>query len=338
MAPQPVIAGFPPEAEQHTQVVRTSFWCATAVVLAVALDALGHEWSLFGVRVQWLEVAALGCLGGAAAIPGVFRDRRAWHTPLDGRVLGGMLVAAVQLVPVDGAQGPAFPLRQVLACAAIYYGMAAQARRHPEAVERLWDAFALAGVIASAHALLAVTSGLGALRESSAAADAGWGARSGLFKSLLFLTVLFVARAFESRAARGWSALSILGVIALGLLGAVGGSGLGSSALARLDDPLHFSSIVVLMLVLSGLVKCAWDLRRARPEQAARWRGAGAAVLALGVIAVFGGASGGEGLRALGTLLAALLVAAPETPAIVRPERPDAPEPPGEPMPYSKAA
>lgn len=338
MAPQPVIAGFPPEAEPHAQVVRTSFWCATAVVLAVALDALGHSWRLFGVHVQWLEVAALTCVGGALAIPGVFRDRRSWSTPLDGRVLGGLLVAAVQLVPVAGAQGPAFPLRQVLACALIYYGIAAQVRRHPEAVERLWDVFALAGAIASAHALLAVTSGLGALRASSSAADAGWGAHSGLFKSLLFLTVLFAARAVESRAARGWSALAILGVIALALLGAASGSGLGSSALARLDDPLHFSSIVVLMLVFSGLLKCAWDLRRARPEQAARWRGAGAAVLTLGVIAVFGGASGGEGLRALGTLLAALLVAAPETPAFTGPGPREELEPPGEPMSYSKAA
>lgn len=338
MAPQPVIAGFPPEAEPHTHVVRTSFWCALAVVLAVALDALGHEWSLFGVRVQWLEIAALGCLGGAAAMPGAFRDRRAWSTPLDGRVLGGLLLAAVQLVPVAGAAGPAFPLRQLLACVAVYYGMAAQVRRHPEAVERLWDVFALAGAIASLHALLAATGGLGALRESSAAADQGWGSHAGLFKSLLFLVVLFAGRATESRAARGWAVLSILGALALVLLGVAGGSGLGSAALARLDDPLHFSSIVVLMLVLSGLLQCAWSLRRTRSEQAARWRGAGAAVVSLGVIAVFGGATGGEGLRALGTLLAALLVAAPETPEIAAPERPAGPEPSGEPMTYSKAA
>lgn len=338
MAPQPVIAGFPPEAEPNTSVVRTSFWCAIAVVLAVALDALGHEWNVLGVHVQWLEVAALGCLGGAMAMPGAFRDRRAWRTPLDGRVLGGLLLATVQLVPVAGGASPAFPLRQLLACVAVYYGMAAQVRRHPEAVERLWDVFALAGVGASLHALLAVTSGLGALRASSVAADTGWGAQAGLFKSLLFLVVLFVGRATESRASRLWAALATIGAVALVLLGLAGGSGLDSAALARLDDPLHFSSIVVLMLVLSGLLQGAWNLRRARSEQAARWRGAGAAVVALGVIAVFGGASGGEGLRALATLLAALLVAAPETPEIAPPERPPLPEPSGEPMSYSKAA
>ncbi|MBI5170996.1 MAG: hypothetical protein HZA61_16035 [Candidatus Eisenbacteria bacterium] len=309
------------------------------MVFAVALDALGLSWTAFGLRVQWLEIAALGCLGAAATLPGALRDRRAWSTAIDGPVLAGVLVAAAQLIPGSGAEHAAFPLRQVLACAAIYYGLAAQLRRSAEAVERLWDVFAFAGVLASGHALFAVTSGLGALRASSLAADQGWGSNAGLFKSLVFLTVLFVGRALESRSSRGWNVLTLLATIAVVLLGVAAGTGLGSAALARLDDPLHFSSIVVLLLVLSGLLKGAWELRRARSEQASRWRGAGGAVLALGVIAVFGGASGGEPLRALGTLLAALLVAAPEAGATEdRPEGEGRAEPPVEPPVYGKAA
>ncbi|MFN8587753.1 MAG: hypothetical protein U0704_08095 [Candidatus Eisenbacteria bacterium] len=314
MAPQPAYAGLGDEVSVSAHARHMAAWSVTAVVLAAGADALGLPWRPFGVHVAWIECAAVFVLAGACLVPGAWREAKLWRTPLDGRVLCALLLASLQLLPVPRGGEPAFTLRQAMACSAIYFGLVAQARAGRMDIERLWLAFALAATLASAHVLFAITGGVANLRAASDAADAAWGAHGGLFKSLLFTTLLVCGRALEPQAPRHWRVLAIAGGVATVVQGVVAGTGLHSSALAQLDDPLHFSGIVVLLLLVAELLRRAWALRRDQPELAFRWRGAGLASLTLAMIAVFGGVTGGEGLRALGTLLAVLLVLGAEAP------------------------
>lgn len=315
MAPPLGIVEFPPVASARGQRMRSAAWCAMAVVVAIVLDAMGTPLLAFGAQLHWLDLAAAACLIAAALVPGATRRLAVWATPLDGRVLAGLLLASTQLLPGSGEAGGVVALRQALECAAIYYGLLVQVRSQPGAADSLWDVIATACVVLSAHALLGATSGLAALRTSGVAADAGWAAQSGLFKTTLFVTVLCAGRAFERGAGRGWRVLTLLGAIGSVLHALAGGTGLSAGALARLDAPLHFSNVVVLLLVLAGLGRMAWGLRRGRREHASRWRGAVLAVLLLGVMGVFGGATGGEGLRSLASIVAVLLVATGECPS-----------------------
>lgn len=314
MAPQPGFADPTAGVSTDARARLTAAASVSAVVLAAGAEAAGFSWRPFGADLTWVEWAAIACVVPALFAPGRWYAVSRWRTPLDARVMCAMLLAATQLLPVPATADPAFTLRQALACAGVYFGLIAQARAGGVAVERLWQGFALGAALLAAGVLSTIVGGLGALRAASAATDAAWGASAGLFKASLLLALLVTGRALEPDSGRHWRVLGLLAGISTVLLGAAAGTGMSSRALARLDDPLHFSGTVVLLLLVVEFVRRAWVLRRERPGQAFRWRGAGLASLTLAATAVFGGVTGGEGLRVLGVLLGVLLVLAAESP------------------------
>lgn len=310
MAPQSGLVELPLANAARGRPLRSAAWCAMAVVVAMALDAMRVPLGgiRLGAQLNWLDLAAGACLAAALFVPGTLRSRASWTTPLDGRVIAGVLVSILQVLPGSGEVNGHVWLRQTIECTALFYGLTVLVRAQPGAAESLWDVAAAACVLLSVHALLGATNGVVSLRAASEAADGGWAAQSGLFKTTLFVTILCAGRALDRGAGNGWRVIALLGAAGTIIHGATSGTGLHASMLARLDAPVHFSNVVVMLLLLSGLLKQAWELRRKRREEASRWRGAALAIVALGIMGVFGGATGGSGLRALAAVVAVLLV------------------------------
>jgi hypothetical protein len=120
-----------------------------------------------------------------------------------------------------------------------------------------------------------------------------------------------------------WRLAALIAGIGAALHLAAGGAGLGARALARLDDPVFFSTLSLTLLLSVGIAREAWALGRARPNEAGRWR---AIAIATGLIALggaLGEASGGEGVRMLVGLgaVAVMTVRALPAAAAAVPER-----------------
>ena len=298
----------PPRRQPPT---RTNAWPVLGVALAAAADA----WRPPGLgRLLWLDVAALACLAWALWPPDRLRATR-WRTPVDGRVLAAIAVSALAVVAAPAVDGPRQWLRQILAGAAIYYALASRLRRGADAPERVWPAFAAAAFALGGHALWSATAGLAHLARDASAADRNWAAEHGLAKTLCVATVLCAGRAAERGTRPVWRVATVVGALGFGLHARCGGVGLTSAALARLEDPLYFSTIAIVLLVLWSFARMAWKLGRQRPDEAPRWRAVAVAFAAVAGLGVLGGTSGGEGLRTLAFLAGALVVATREAPA-----------------------
>jgi len=312
------------------------FVVAGSLVAALLLSTLADAWrplvAIAGAGPLWLEIAAAVLLAAAVIAGPRARGWEAWSTPLDGRILAGIAVAVLQALPSRPDGFGVLWLRQMLACGGAYYAFVVLLRRRPDAVDALWVGFPVAAVALGVHALWAATQGLQRLAIHSAIADTHWGSHHGLAKALAFATLVTAGRAWERDVAPAWRVSALVGVAGCVMHAATGGLGLGASALARLDDPLYFSSTCVTMLLVLALVRLAWDQRRERPGQAWRWRMLAAAFGGLVVFGLFGETSGGEGVRALAVLGATLAVIAREAPA------PGGPDSSGELAPLAHAA
>lgn len=289
--------------------------CATcapaAIVFASLLDAAAPAGGPLRDAPLWLDLAGLAALGLAAFA----RPRGPWKTPFDGRIAAGLAVSVTQcFAPQLGGAGVVW-LHQMLACGLAYYGTVALIRQAPASREAMWRVFAFAAVALTAHALWAATSGATRLVQLSAVADRAWAADHGLVRALMFATVVTAGRALEPASAPPWRLAALLGTVGVALHLAVGGIGLTSNLLARLDDPVYFSAMCVLLLLLAGLARAAWLTRIARRAEATRWRTMALAFTLLGFESAYGATTGGEGLRVLATVAAALIVTTAEAPA-----------------------
>ena len=72
-------------------------------------------------------------------------------------------------------------------------------------------------------------------------------------------------------------------------------------------------------MFLFGLARAAWQLVRERAAEAARWRAMAIAFVLVVVLLVFGGATGGEGVRTVLALGAAATIASGIAPRAVLP-------------------
>jgi len=81
-------------------------------------------------------------------------------------------------------------------------------------------------------------------------------------------------------------------------------------------------------MFLAGLMRLAWGLAGERAAEAGRWRAAALAFPLIATLLLFGGSSGGEGLRALAALAGAGVVAARFAPAEVARQADLAADPP----------
>ena len=95
-----------------------------------------------------------------------------------------------------------------------------------------------------------------------------------------------------------------------------GGAGLGVGSLASLDEPFYFATTIVTFTFLAGLTRMAWALARDRAAEAGRWRAAAITFPLIAALLAFGGATGGEGLRALAALAGAAVIATRAAPAL----------------------
>ncbi|HEY6193996.1 MAG TPA: hypothetical protein VI504_03050, partial [Candidatus Eisenbacteria bacterium] len=274
-------------------------WPALAAAAAVVLDAC---WPLMprsgAMGVLWLDFAALGCL--AWALLGRGRAKRTeWRTPLDGRIASGLVLAVLHVVRMGVAREPLLWLHQISAAGLCFYALGARLRREPRAPDAIWPALAVVLLALSAYVIGSATLGMGALRATGRAVDLHWASRFGLAKTLVLLTLLCVGRARERDARALWRATALTGAAASTLALLAGGAGLGVSSLANLDEPFYFGTSIVAFMLLASLSRLSWELARERPEEAGRWHAAACMFPLIAVFLLFGGTTGGEGVRAL---------------------------------------
>ena len=320
-------------AADRSAPVARGRWCWPALLPALAL-ALDAAWPLPaprpGMGVTWLDAAALACLAWAVLPPGRAR-REEWGTPVDGRVLAGLLIAVLHVVRTAAALEPLVWLRQITASGLCFYALSARLRRDARAPDAIWPAFAFVVLALSAYVLAFATQGVPALVQATRAVDARWASRFGLTKALLIGTVLCTGRASEPDARALWRVTALVGALACAVCAFAGGAGLGTGSLQSLDEPFYFATAIVTVAFLAGLTRMAWALAHDRALEAGRWRAAALAFPSIAALLVFGGTTGGEGLRALAALAGAAVIAtrvAPAHIAAAAPPRPAAAEPP----------
>jgi hypothetical protein len=321
-----------PAADREAPLARGR-WCWPALLpaLALVLDAARPlPEARPGLAATWLDVAALVCVAWALLPPG--RPRRdEWSTPVDGPVIAGLLLAVLHAVRTAGAPEPIQWLRQITASGICFYALSARVRRDGRAPDAIWPAFALVVLALSAYVLAFATQGAGALVAATRAVDARWASRFGLTKALLIGTVMCAGRASEPDARALWRATALVGGVACAVCAFSGGAGLEVDSLRSLDEPFYFATTIVTFAFLAGLMRVAWALVRDRAAEAGRWRAAALTFPLIATLLVFGGTTGGEGLRALAALASAAVVATrfapPPAETVARP-RAAASEPP----------
>jgi len=294
-------------------------WFAPAALLAALLDALGMKGPGLLAAVHWLEVVALAGLVIASLRRAEDRDGNAWSTPLDGRIVALLAVLLVASLPGRVLPPGSIELRHVVAGVSIYYTLAVLLAREPEACETAWITFPAAAVALGLHALWAATSGLEHLAAMSAQADAAWRGHHALATPLFLATLLTLGRALERGASPVWRLAALVGAIGCGLHLAASGSPFVTHSLGRLEDPLGFSTAVVIVLVLHGLGRLAWSMSRERRWEAPRWWGGMAATTFLGAGVLFRPGPPGEGLVLLAVVCGAVIVGEQSLPPAVQP-------------------
>jgi hypothetical protein len=290
--------------------------CVVLAAVAVLLDGFAPLPRAFASNLHWIDFAAIACLGFGVDWKAL-RIGADEGTPIDGLLLGALAIAAVQAWAGAGRDGSAGWLAQLVAGSGVYFGLTRALRRAPAAIELVWRALAALAVVLGLHAVWAITGGVAGLVRQEDLVDAAWAGRHTLVKVLAFLTLALAGRAFEHRSEPHWRVVMLLGAIGTGLHLAGGGVGLGARALARLDDPVFFSTLSLTLLLAVGIAREAWALGKARPNEAARWR---ALAVATGVIAVggaLGEASGGEGVRMVVALGAIAVMSMRALPAVL---------------------
>jgi hypothetical protein len=294
-------------AENATAIGRGLFcWPALLPAVALVLDA---TWPLRPAgEFLWLDVAALLCVGWAAVGPR--RARLAdWATPMDGRIVAGFVLALLHVIQVRADSEPSSWLHQIAATGVCFYALAARLRREPRAPDAIWPAFAVVVFALAGFTLACATTGLDAVGRAARLVDAHWASQAGLAKALLLATILCVGRALERSARALWRVSALVGVVAFLLQAVPGGLELRIGHLANLDEPFYFGTSIVAFLFLAGLARAAWLLARERPEETWRWRSAALAFAVVIALLLFGGTTGGEGVRTLTALAGAAAIA-----------------------------
>ncbi len=301
-------ASIPPNFTPSLALIRV---CGVLLVAAPFTAA-----AMGGPAAIWVATAMTGSLLLLAfVLAGRERSNASrWCSSVDRLVFAGIALSVLQVIDRNGSVESSAWLRQILACGLGFYSLLALARRTPGASDALWGVFGLASFGLGLHAMWASTGGLDRLVAWSAEADRAWASQFGLGKVMLVTTLMTAGRAREPGASAAWRVAVLAGGLGTLLHASVGGLGLGSQALALLEQPLYFSVTIVALLLIASLAKRAWTLRRERHQEAWRWRGLGLAFMAVGAIAALGGASGGESLRILVTLAAVTTLVAAEEP------------------------
>lgn len=295
-------------------------WCWPALFtsLALVLDAL---WPLLpgarGFGVLWLDLAAIACL--VWALSGPRRARRAdWATPVDGRVLSGFVLAVLHVIKLQGALEPVQWLHQIAAAGVCFYALGARLRRDANAVDALWPAFALLTLALSLLTFGPLTQGIEVFVARTQAIDATWVSRFGVGKTLLLVTVLCAGRASEAGARAFWRVTALVGALASVVHVIVNGTGLQIASLGSLDEPFYFGTSIVAFVLLAGMARMAWQLVAERPEEAGRWRSVAVMFSLIIVLLLFGGTTGGEGVRTVAALSGAAVIVAHIAPRSAR--------------------
>lgn len=287
-------------------------WFAPVALLAALLDACGISGPGPIASLRWLELAVLAGLVVANALRLGGGARRGWRTPLDGRLAAMLAVLLIAAVPRRGEPWNVEGLRVAVTGVGAFYAIHILVARHTSARIAAGRTFPMAAVALGLHALWAATSGLGHLAAVASEADARWHSAHGLAAVTMLATVITLGRAMERGAPPAWRLAAVVGVVGTGLhVAALGqpaaGEALDLRSLVRLDDPLNFSTAMVLALVLHRLGQTAWSLRGGREVKAGRWWGAIGAIALLGAGLVFGLGAPGEGVVLMAAVVAALV-------------------------------
>jgi hypothetical protein len=288
--------------------IARGLWCWPALLPGIAL-VLDAVWPLRPAgEFLWLDVAALLCIGWAAVGP-----RRApaadWATPMDGRIVAGFLLALLHVIQVRADAEPITWLHQIAASGACFYALSARLRREPLAPDAIWPSFAFIALALAGFTLACATQGFEAIARAARLVDSQWTSNAGLAKALLLSTLLCIGRAAEPNARALWRVTGLVGAIAFVLQAAPSGVGLRIGFLASLDEPFYFGTSIVAFMFLAGLARAAWLLGRERPAELWRWRATTVVFSMVVVLLLFGGTTGGEGVRVITALAGAAAIA-----------------------------
>ncbi len=301
----------PPRHERPEPVARGR-WCWPALLPGIAM-VLDAGWPVRpDGELLWLDIAAIVCLGWA-----LLGSRRApaadWATAMDGNIAAGFVLALLHVIHADGDAEPMRWLHQIASSGACFYALAARLRRDPLAPDAIWPSFAFAVLALSTFTLACATRGVAAIGLASRLVDVRWASQAGLAKALLLATVLCVGRALEPNARALWRVTALVGVLAFALQSVPTGVGLRIGSLASLDEPFYFGTCIVTFMLLAGFARITWTLARQRPAEAHRWRATALVFVLVVVLLLFGGTTGGEGVRAITALAGAAAIAGSAT-------------------------
>lgn len=319
----------PPSASRPERAapIARGLWCWPALLPAAAL-VLDATWPLPVDGLLWLDLAALTCLAWAALGP-----RRApladWATPMDGRIAAGFVLALLHVIQAPWDSEPMTWVHQIAASGACFYALAARLRREPSAPDAIWPAFAGIVLALATFTLACATQGLEVIARAAALVDVHWASKAGLAKVLLLATVLCIGRAMEPTARALWRVTALIGVMAFVLQAVPSGVALSIGSLASLDEPFYFGTSIIAFLFLAGLARAAWVVAHDRPRESWRWRAATLSFALVIALMLFGGTTGGEGVRVLTALVGAATIAggfAPRVAAAPRPARESEPQ------------
>lgn len=287
--------------------IARGLWCWPALLPAAAL-VLDATWPLPVGALLWLDLAALACFAWAALGPrrAPLRD---WMTPMDGRIAAGVVLALLHVVQSRMDAEPMSWLHQIGASGACYYALASRLRREALAPDAIWPAFAAITLALATFTLACATQGFEAIAVASRLVDVRWVSQSGLAKTLLLATVLCIGRAMEPEARPLWRVTALVGVVAFVLQALPDGVGLRIGSLASLDEPFYFGTSIIAFLFLTGLARAAWMVGRERSGESWRWRSTTVAFGLVILLLLFGGTTGGEGVRLLTALAGAATIA-----------------------------
>lgn len=277
-------------------------WLPSALLLAALADlALAPPWRSPIGPVLWVDnVALLGAAVYAFSLVRA-RSRKEYATPLDRILFAMFAVAAFALFRVEQREDSLHWLRGVLRGGLVFYAMVGATRRGIPPGQ-IWRMFGFAAFALGLYTVWSATRGLGHLAASLNAADVAWDAEHGVLNALLVATPVSIGMCLESDASPRWRVAAACGVLGIGLQLAATGLTPPAQVMLRMNDPLHFSNLILLLVAMLSLTRLIWQVGSEHRPHHARWVALSLTFAAFAASRLFAEVTSGAGGQMLGAI------------------------------------